>query len=228
MAFDPAEHELLSEQTYAARDEAWARCGAVDPYVLSPLINPSFQGGPAWPNLRQSYKTIRGPVGVILASDGLSDPFDDSWRDPPRQNGFALEVYGVTDSDQKLAGSWVFQIVAGFARHVANHGHIHELLDEFGTLSTELWDIAIPESYRAKFVNGEGRVGLLVGLDAPPVPAKVEGPVSSIRFANLKLLCLPELEHVLEHGEPGRDELARRLLESEAPLVSSLDRVSAF
>ena len=36
--------------------------------------SPDFTGAPAWPNLRQAYKTIRGPDGIVLATDGLSEP----------------------------------------------------------------------------------------------------------------------------------------------------------
>ena len=61
MSFDEAEHERRCQETYDARDAAWAKCGEVDPYVLAPLINPAFQGGPVWPNLRQAYKTVPLP-----------------------------------------------------------------------------------------------------------------------------------------------------------------------
>lgn len=203
-------------------------CGEVDPYLLAPLINPAFTGAPAWPNLRQAYKTVRGPAGIILATDGLSDPFDDSWRDPPKQNGFAVEVFGVTEVEQPLKESWIFQVVAGFAAQVAGHGQIHALLDELGCISTELYDIPIPEAARPRFVNGEGRVGVLVGLEAPPVPSSVQGPLSPIRLASLKLLTLPELKHIVEGGERARDELSERLAKTAAPLVSSLDRDSVF
>lgn len=228
MAFDEREHERRCEETFRARDEAWARCGEVDPYVLAPLINPAFTGGPVWPNLRQAYKTIRGPVGVILATDGLSDPFDDSWADPPHQNGFALEVYGVTETEQRREDGWMFQIVAGFAALVARNGRVHSLLDELGTISTELYDVPIPEPARARFVNDAGRVGVLVGLDAPPVPASCAGPLSAIRLANLKLLTRSELAHVVAHGEGGRAEVTRRILAAPAPLVSSLARAAVI
>ncbi|RZO54514.1 MAG: hypothetical protein EVA89_27825 [Sandaracinaceae bacterium] len=226
--FDQATHERLCEETFRARDAAWAACGAVDPHVLAPMINPAFTGAPAWPNLRQAYKTIRGPDGIVLATDGLSDPFDDSWRDPPSQNGFAMEVFGVTDVELPLTESWIFQIVAGFATQVAGHGHIHSLLDELGCISTELYDVPIPDEARPRFVNAEGRVGVLVGLVAPPVPESVQGPLSSIRLASLKLLTLPELKHIVEGGETARDELAERLRKTPHPLRSSLSRESVY
>ena len=46
--------------------------------MLSHLVSPTLSGGPKWPALRQAFRLVRRPNGnIILASDGLSDPFDD-------------------------------------------------------------------------------------------------------------------------------------------------------
>lgn len=218
------DHETRCDKTFAARDAAWEAYGTTDPYFLSPMINPSFAGGPTWPNLRQAFRIIRGPLGTILASDGLSDPFDDSWADPPSQNGFALEVYAVAERDPAtdVIPAWMLPVVAGFARIVAEHGGIHTLLDELGTLSTELHDVPIPEPLQPRYVNAAGRVGLLVGLTSPDVPARFAGPVSTIRLVNLKLLTVDELGLITANADAGRAELTRRILAGPNPLVSSL------
>jgi len=45
---------------------------------LNDSANPALLGGPKWPALRQAFRVVRRKTGnVILASDGLSDPFDD-------------------------------------------------------------------------------------------------------------------------------------------------------
>ena len=95
---------------------------------------------------------------------------------------------------------------------------------ELGTLSTELYDVPIPEALRARFVNEHGRVGALIGLDAPPVAKTVTAPGGPIRLANIKLLTLTELQHIVSHGEAGREEVTRRLQATATPLVSSLAR----
>ncbi len=220
------DHETRCDKTFAARDAAWEAYGTTDPYFLSPMINPSFAGGPTWPNLRQAYRIIRGPLGTILASDGLSDPFDDSWADPPPQNGFALEVYTVAERDpaSEILPAWMLPVVAGFAKIVAEHGAIHKLLDELGTLSTELYDVPIPEPLQARFVNEAGRVAVLVGLTTPEFPARFAGPVSPIRLVNLKLLTVDELGLIAANADAGRAELVRRFLAGPHPLVSSLTR----
>lgn len=220
------DHENLLEQTITARDAAWEAYGETDPYFLSPASDSRFSGGGTWSHLRQAYRIIRGPLGTIVASDGLADPFDDS--DPPARNGFAVEVYTVAErvvGDDTLP-AWMLPVVAGYARYVAQHGGIDALLDEFGTLSSELPDIPIPESLQARFVNAAGRVPLLVGLTTPEYPARFAGPVSSIRLVNLKMITVAEFGMIATNGVAGREQLARRMLGAKDPLVSSLTRAS--
>ena len=70
--------EELLEKSSKAREQLWEHLGSLEPLVLSHLVNPSLSGGPKWPALRQSFRLVRRDNGnVILASDGLSDPFDD-------------------------------------------------------------------------------------------------------------------------------------------------------
>ncbi|MEG1052532.1 MAG: hypothetical protein RSF79_10870, partial [Janthinobacterium sp.] len=61
----------------AARDAFYGTLGTVDADVLAPLVNPAFMGGPRWPSLRQAWRVIRRPDSIVIASDGLSDPFED-------------------------------------------------------------------------------------------------------------------------------------------------------
>ena len=60
----------------AARDACYASLGAMDADVLAPLLNPAFMGGPRWPSLRQGWRVIRRADTIIIASNGLSDPFE--------------------------------------------------------------------------------------------------------------------------------------------------------
>jgi hypothetical protein len=83
--------EKFLKKTYEARDRFAGNLGAVDPDVLAPLINPTFMGGPTWPDLRQAWRVIRRGKNTIVMSDGLSDPFSDD--DAPNV-GFGLEVLG--------------------------------------------------------------------------------------------------------------------------------------
>src|ERR1700754_2169102 len=66
------------EAAVLARKAMWSAVGEVDDYVVSHAINPAFMGGPRWPALRQAFLKVTLPNGLVLmASDGLSDPYDD-------------------------------------------------------------------------------------------------------------------------------------------------------
>jgi hypothetical protein len=81
------------------RDQYWKSIGEVDPDVMTHVINPAFMGGPMWPSVRQAFLTINSPERIILASDGLSDPYDDMETNEANAayNGFGLEVYVSTE-----------------------------------------------------------------------------------------------------------------------------------
>ena len=75
---DSVPNAALCQASHNARQACWSQVGTVDSDVLSHIINPAFMGGPRWPALRQAFAVIRRPdtQTVVLASDGLSDPFD--------------------------------------------------------------------------------------------------------------------------------------------------------
>ena len=73
-----ASMEEILEASSQAREDCWQQIGTLEPLVLSHLVNPALMGGPRWPAMRQAFRVVRRPNGnVIIASDGLSDPFDD-------------------------------------------------------------------------------------------------------------------------------------------------------
>ena len=53
-----------------------------------------FRGGPSWPNTRQAYMVARWDHALLLAGDGLSDPFDDDGESTV--NGLEHEFFTVT------------------------------------------------------------------------------------------------------------------------------------
>ncbi len=83
-------NEGLCEASCAARGACWQTVGQVDSDVLAHLINPAFVGAPRWPALRQAFTVVRRPETqtVVLASDGLSDPWDGDSN--PTVPGFAM------------------------------------------------------------------------------------------------------------------------------------------
>ena len=76
--------ELLMDKTARAREDMWQQIGSLQPLVLSHMVNSALLGGPKWPALRQAFRVIRrhNSGNIILATDGLSDPFDDTLGRP--------------------------------------------------------------------------------------------------------------------------------------------------
>jgi hypothetical protein len=112
-------------QGHARFDHYWSSIGASDPDLIAYLVNPMFQGKPAWPNTRQAYRVVRPPGSLIIASDGLCDPFVGT--DIVNKQGFGCEVYieapefSGADFDT-LRGSWAFRVIENFAMNVAEWG----------------------------------------------------------------------------------------------------------
>ncbi|MGP9666399.1 hypothetical protein ACT3TY_17485 [Halomonas sp. AOP22-C1-8] len=141
---DPEMQRKL-EEGCAAKDAVYARLGELDDDVLAPLVNPSFMGGPCWPSLRQSWRVIRKPSSTIVASDGLSDPFEDE-RIPL---GFKIEVCAeAPEAFENVAGSWLFELVYQVSQLVAQHGQVYELLQKYQSLSTVVDVDGVPEEYQ--------------------------------------------------------------------------------
>jgi hypothetical protein len=175
------DHDELMRRTAEARDAAWSNWGTIDDDVFTHLISPMFTGGPKWPNTRQAFRAVRRPGEVLLTSDGLSDPYDD---EEVARNGLEHEFYAVTgDRLDQLPGSWLWDLVWQMSQFAAGHGGVAGLLDEMTLLSTELYDVSIPASHRARFVNSDGRVAVLLGLDDKVPPSTVDGPLSPIRLS---------------------------------------------
>jgi hypothetical protein len=232
-----ADHAALLDDTIDARRAAWSTWGSVDEDVLTLLLSPERMGGPPWPSARQAFRLARRPGAVLLASDGLSDPFDDSWQhgEVPR-NGFEVEFYAATADNVRVGpGSWLWDLVWEMSQFAADRQH-HSgqqyagLIDELGLLSTELFNVGIPQQYQQRFINAQGRVGVLLGLGVygEPPSARIDGPLSPIRLVNVKLLTVAELAYAIEHRDAGRAELARRFAMQGDVRISTLDRTSVI
>jgi Suppressor of fused protein (SUFU) len=217
----------LFNETVDVRNDFWEKIGKKDPYVLTHLINPAFRGGPRWPAIRQAFVKIETPNSVILASDGLSDPFDDV--EEPNQ-GFSLECYLESDDPAlrkniaELDQTWQFQLLYEVAQNFAQHGGVKELLENHGVLSMEFSYLDVPEP----FSDEEGRVGVLLGLESEQIPTSIFGPASDIRLVSIKILTSQELQYILQNGAAGRKKLAELFREQGSHHLSTLNRNSVI
>lgn len=220
-------YEEHFENSCKLRNEYWEAIGKLDPDVIAHLINPAFMGGPAWPSLRQAFATIRQPEHTIIASDGLSDPYDDMEANTSNApyNGFGLEVYVKAEPiTGQVNTTWEFQLLYQAAQLIANHGNVVGLLHEMTYITTEFYDVDVPE----EFVNAEGRVGAILGLPDENIPATVQLTLEPVKMVNVKLLTLAELNHVTTYGEEGRMKLAELLIQQGNATLSSLKRPSVI
>lgn len=211
-------HDELLQQISAARDAAYGTLGRLEEDVLTFLLNPAFTGGPRWPALRQAWRVIHRPGGTLLASDGLSDPFDDQ-EEPSR--GFGIECLLETDEPvPSVSASWPFQALVEVCQTAAGHGSLRELLADMKLLSVELSGEGMP----ASLVTADGCVGVLLGMASSTLPSLLQTPVGDVQLVTVKALLAEELEYVRKHGAKGRTELARRFVDSGQEHLSRAHR----
>ncbi|KAK9811661.1 hypothetical protein WJX72_007914 [[Myrmecia] bisecta] len=199
---------------------------------------------------KAAFRVVRRPNGnVIIASDGLSDPFDDITLGDGNVNGFGLEFFIETPADElpdtvlDIKKAWQFQLLFTVSQLAAGHGGIRAIMDDMKLLSTEAEGVneAIPEAHHTTHVNAAGRVGALLGLKAgtssipedgstsgASVPDKIAGmPLTEVSLVNIKLLTLVELKLITDRGAEGRRKLSE-LFAGPGRQLSSLHRPSVI
>lgn len=232
----PDESDL--EKTFEARDRYWRGVGTVEYDVLAPLISPSFTGGPAWPTTRQAYRVIRRDNSIILATDGMSDPFEGVQG---MGNGFEMELFLETsDVSSEMAGeegdvtrireSWAFALLKQTADTVAGAGGIVHMLDQYDVISIELPGASespvVSAQVPKEFVTDDDCIGILIGGPAPDFAISIDDtPLSPVRMVPVVLITAAELQDVRQGGGAARRALTERLAASPTRHISSLSRL---
>jgi len=199
---DRKRREFL-EQPSAAREAAWQGLGKLDKLTVTPVAMCD-----SWPGRRQLWRIIRRESGrTLLVSHGLSDPFI-SRLEP--SVGFGLELALEVDQPlESVEASWPFMLLERVAEEVANHEHVRERA-KAGLLSLEVSGKGMPGS----LVSEADRVTVLLGLESRSLPRLFSTPFGDVRLVTVKALLPSERAFLLEHGEQGLTELARRFAES--------------
>lgn len=232
-------HEKACADTQEAMDRHWAKVGDVEEDVIAYVIPPIFQGGPAWPTLRQAYRVIRRPGSIIIATDGMSDPYEHDGE----ENGFGMELFMETrdipadftgaDGDvSALKNSWAFELLENCAAFVAEHGGVRDHVDQLGSISTEIPGVAgahaVGSQVPDRFVLDDS-IGLLIGGPPPDFPDIVEDtPFRPVRLIPLVVLTAAELQHVRTGDSQVRRALAERLSALPQGHFSDLRRPSVI
>lgn len=221
------------------RDAFWATVGSVEGDVLAHLISPSLMGGPAWPTTRQAYRVIRRAEGsIVIATDGMSDPFDDGGD----TNGFNLELFvesgdlptdlaGTPGDVSLLARSWMLELLQNVAGTVAGAGGIERQLERYGVLSMEVPGVsashAIKDQLPEGFVTADDAIGILIGGPAPDFATLIEDmPLSPVRVVPVVLLTAAELGEIRAGDGETRDGVVKRLAATPTGHRSDLGRPS--
>ena len=209
----------------AARDAFYASLGDVDADVLAPLVNPAFMGGPRWPSLRQAWRVIRRADTVILASDGLSDPFEDD-DDVFVPRGHLLEVcieapLSAFDG-QAVAQSWLFDAIYQVSQNVADHGSIDLLVQRHGSVSMVLDVQEAPTGLE----DEHGQVGVLLAQGTATIPPSFDTPYGEVMLLTATVLQPAELAHIGNAADKAqsRRDLAAALAASPTGHLSVAQR----
>jgi len=206
-----AEDNDAVNQAFNARQAFWSKWGAVHPDVIAPIINPTFSGGPRWPSFRQSWRVVRrGPL-TLVASDGLSDHFED--EKPPSSTGFGLEFFALTADrlDAQIQRTWLFELVFQCSQLAASNRRIRPMLEQLGTISTQVYGVDAPDEWK----TDDGSVGLLLNLhDTRPdaIGSTMSLPLGKALAVNVKMLTRLELQFIAANGERGRADVAQKLV----------------
>ncbi len=211
----PAPNPSALEATFDTRDAYWNKVGVSDAELFGYAVCPELKGAPAWPTQRQSFRIVRTENSLIIASEGLSDPFA-AFRGPTDVNGFGLEVFielhqwNKTDADRLRAG-WAYKAIEQFARLCAHGDNMLDVLDEHGVLSLDLPSNCVPPEW---IVEGIAEpAGALINLPVPPGRSEMtQAPLSPIRVVPLTLIFPEELEDCVVGGVNERRGLANDLL----------------
>ena len=196
----------------AARDAFYATLGEVDADVLAPLVNPAIMGGPRWPSLRQAWRVIRRADSILIASDGLSDPFEDD-DDVFVPRGHLLEVcieapLSAFDGGAVQA-SWLFDVIYQVSQNVADHGSIDLLVQRHGSVSMALEVQDAPKGLE----DENGQVGVLLAQGTATIPPSLATPYGAVMLLTATVLQPAEMAHIGEAADKAqsRRDLAAAL-----------------
>ena len=202
-------------QTRRARTAYWDAVGTSDVDFLGYPVSPQVLGMPAWPTQTQRFRVIRTENSLIIASEGLSDPFG-TFDARGQGNGFGVEVFleicgGQGLSAEDLRKSWAFKAVEHAARIFAYGQDLAAMVHDNDVLSVDLPSNCVPAGW---IVPGVAEpAGALLNIGQPSGRVNIAGmPLGPVRAVPLTPIFPEELESCLIEGASERRALANDLL----------------
>lgn len=213
--FHPGADHGAAEKSLIARNAYWNQLGRTAPEPLGYDISPEIKGAPAWPTVEQRFRIVRTTNTLIIATEGLSDPFG-AFRGPSDANGYGMELFievpGMqATSPDAIRTSWAFRAVEHTAILCAHAKGLSELLETNGVMSLDLSRHCVPSGW---IVPGHVEpAGALLGVPMPPGRDIIKNmPLSKTRVIPLTLIFPEELEDCLVSGANERRALVNDLL----------------
>ncbi len=224
----PEPHRIASvaERSAEARGLFWSALGPASDRILS-----SAPAGSLWPGGHEAYRLIHRGNAILLATDGLSDPFDDS----ATANGFEIELFvegpGEGAPAQVAGDGWMLEVLRRVAAIVAEEQGILRPLERHGPIPLELTNVsssaAIAARLPAHFLTADDVLGVMIGGPEPDFDTQIEDmPLSPVHAVPVVLLTAAELGEIRAGDSDTRDAVIARLKASGVGHCSDLQRES--
>jgi len=202
-------------QTRRARAAYWDAVGVSDVDFLGYPVSPQVLGMPAWPTQTQRFRVVRTANSLIIASEGLSDPFG-AFDMRGQGNGFGVEVFleicgGQELSAEDIRKTWAFKAVEHVARIFAFGQDLAAMVHDNDVLSVDLPSNCVPAGW---IVPGVAEpAGALLNIGQPSGRTHIaDMPLGPVRAVPLTPIYPEELESCLIEGASERRALANDLL----------------
>ncbi|MET3722157.1 suppressor of fused domain protein [Sphingomonas trueperi] len=224
----PEPHRIASvaERSAEARGRFWSALGPASDRILS-----SAPAGSLWPGGHEAYRLIHRGNAILLATDGLSDPFDES----ATANGFEIELFvegpGEGAPAQVAGDGWMLEVLRRVAAIVAEEQGILRPLERHGPIPLELTNVsssaAIAARLPAHFLTADDVLGVMIGGPEPDFDTRIEDmPLSPVRAVPVVLLTAAELGEIRAGDSDTRDAVIARLKATGVGHCSDLQRES--
>ncbi len=232
-------HSELVEKLATQREEELKKIGDLEPYVMAPVPNSMFTGGPRWPNGNQSWRFVELPDGYkLIISDGLANAFDDPADKWKPTNGVGGELYIIVKDDdltfENLHKSIWFRMLVRASHIVAdeawNNGYyLPAYLEKYTYLSLGLDNSLVPEGFQP---DDHYDFGIILGVPDTQIPdsltitEKLNGETYELKTKFVQIIPLKpeELRYILDRGSDGRRSVGRRLAELSREELTNIKR----
>ncbi len=222
----PGRMASLAERSAEARGRFWAALGPASDRILS-----SAPAGLRWPGGHEAYRLIHRGNALLLATDGLSDPFDAE----ATVNGFEIELFvegpGEGASTPVAGDGWMLEVLRRVAAIVAEEQGILGPLERHGPIALELTNVsasaAIAARLPAHFLTADDVLGVMIGGPDPDFETQIaDMPLSPVRVVPVVLLTAAELGEIRAGDSDTRDGVLAALQATGVGHCSDLLRES--